>query len=377
MFTLRYEIFENKYVHTSMLKLSPILLLFIFISCSKERPRTKPTVQSITESVYASGTIKAIGQYSVYATVSGILQSKLVAEGDTVVQGQTLFQLENVTSGLNTENSRLALELTKENSSKGSDRLQEIEASVNLARDKYLLDSSIYQRQKKLWEQNVGSQIDFEQKQLSFNASKNNYQAARNKLAQAKLQLQNDLKRAEINYDINQKFQKDYSIRSAINGRVYDILKDVGELITPQTPIAIIGKTDTFQLVLEVDENDIVRIKQGQTILVTMDSYKGQTFEAVVDVIYPIMNERSRTFTIEAHFTNPPPQLFPNLTVEANIIIQTRNNVITIPKEYLFENNFVFISKDEKREVKTGLRDYKKVEITGGLDTEQVIYLPQ
>ena len=369
--------YENKYAYTLMLKVSPVLLLFIFTACTKERPSTKPTIENITESVYASGTVKAIDQYNVYATVSGILQRTNIAQGDTVTQGQTLFQLENVTSGLNTENSRLALELTKENSSKGSDRLQEIEASVNLARDKYLLDSSIYFRQKKLWEQNVGSQIDFEQKQLSFNASKNNYQAARNKLAQAKLQLQNDLKRAEVNYDINQKFQKDFSIRSAINGRVYDILKDVGELITPQTPIAIIGKTDTFQLVLEVDENDIVRIKKGQAIVVTMDSYKGEAFDAVVDVIYPIMSERSRTFTIEAHFTKPPPQLFPNLTVEANIVIQTKNNVITIPKDYLFENNFVFISKDEKREVKTGLRDYKKVEILQGLDKEQVIYLPQ
>ena len=369
--------YENKYAYTLMLKLSPVLLLFIFTACTKERPSTKPTIENITESVYASGTVKAIDQYNVYATVSGILQRTNIAQGDTVTQGQTLFQLENVTSGLNTENSRLALELTKENSSKGSDRLQEIETSVNLARDKYLLDSSIYFRQKKLWEQNVGSQIDFEQKQLSFNASKNNYQAARNKLAQAKLQLQNDLKRAEVNYDINQKFQKDFSIRSAINGRAYDILKDVGELITPQTPIAIIGKTDTFQLVLEVDENDIVRIKKGQAIVVTMDSYKGEAFDAVVDVIYPIMSERSRTFTIEAHFTKPPPQLFPNLTVEANIVIQTKNNVITIPKDYLFENNFVFISKDEKREVKTGLRDYKKVEILQGLDKEQVIYLPQ
>ena len=369
--------YENKYAYTLMLKVSPVLLLFIFTACTKERPSTKPTIENITESVYASGTVKAIDQYNVYATVSGILQRTNIAQGDTVTQGQTLFQLENVTSGLNTENSRLALELTKENSSKGSDRLQEIETSVNLARDKYLLDSSIYFRQKKLWEQNVGSQIDFEQKQLSFNASKNNYQAARNKLAQAKLQLQNDLKRAEVNYDINQKFQKDFSIRSAINGRVYDILKDVGELITPQTPIAIIGKTDTFQLVLEVDENDIVRIKKGQAIVVTMDSYKGEAFDAVVDVIYPIMSERSRTFTIEAHFTKPPPQLFPNLTVEANIVIQTKNNVITIPKDYLFENNFVFISKDEKREVKTGLRDYKKVEILQGLDKEQVIYLPQ
>ncbi len=83
-----------------------------------------------------------------------------------------------------------------------------------------------------------------------------------------------------------------------------------------------------------------------------MDSYKGQVFEAIIDKIYPIMEERSRTFKIEAHFVNPPQKLYPNLTAEANIIIQTKKNTMTIPKTYLIQDKYVLVNKDEKRRSK-------------------------
>jgi HlyD family secretion protein len=89
------------------------------------------------------------------------------------------------------------------------------------------------------------------------------------------------------------------------------------------------------------------------------------------------MNERSRTFKIEAHFIKPPEKLYPNLTAEANIIIQIKKNAITIPKAYLIEDKYVLVNKDEKREVKTGLSDYQKVEILSGLNAEETIYKPQ
>jgi len=127
----------------------------------------------------------------------------------------------------------------------------------------------------------------------------------------------------------------------------------------------------------EVDENDMVRVVIGQKALITMDSYKGQVFEATVDKIYPIMDERSRTFKIEAHFVNPPKKLYPNLTAEANIIIQTKKNTITIPKSYLIQGEYVLVNKDEKRKVKTGLSDYQKVEILEGLKAEETIYKPE
>jgi multidrug efflux pump subunit AcrA (membrane-fusion protein) len=360
-----------KFLITYILSISLLL-----ISCKKEKESIVVTNGDITESVYASGKVKAIDQYNVYSTVNGVLQNIPVNVGDHVTIGQTLFEIDNVTSELNTENARIALDLSAENNRKGSDKLQEIEFSVNLALEKLQLDSSLYYRQKKLWEQNIGTQLEFEQKKLAFDNSKLNYQTSKTRLAQLKTQLQNELKRANVNYNINKKLFSDYSIKSTLNGKVYDILKDKGELVTPQSQLAVIGKADTFLLELAVDENDIVKINLGQKILITMDSYKGKVMDAVVDKIYPIMNERTRTFTVEAHFIDPPKKLFPNLTLEANIIIQTKKNIITIPNNYIIDGKFVVVDKNKKREIKTGLKDYQKVEVVEGLKENETIYKP-
>ncbi len=80
-----------------------------------------------------------------------------------------------------------------------------------------------------------------------------------------------------------------------------------------------------------------------------MDSYKNEVFEARVDRIIPFMNERSRSFTVEAVFITKPTALFPNLTVEANVIIQTKNDAITIPVDYLINDSLVMLSSGEKR----------------------------
>jgi HlyD family secretion protein len=351
-------------------------ILIIFLSCKKEKESIQITSSDITESVYASGKVKAIDQYNVFSTVNGVLQNIPVNVGDYITKEQTLFEIDNVTSELNTENARIALDLSAENNRKGSDKLQEIELNVNLAQEKLQLDSSLFYRQKKLWEQNIGTQLDYEQKKLAFNNSQLNYQTAKTRLGQLKIQLQNELKRAHVNYNLNKKLYSDYSIKSELNGKVYDILKERGELVTPQTPLAVIGKADTFLLELAVDENDIIKINLGQKALITMDSYKGQVLEATVDKIYPIMNERTRTFIIEAHFVSPPKKLFPNLSVEANIIIQTKKNIITVPNNYIIDGKYVLVDKDQKREIKTGLKDYQKTEVLEGLKENETIYKP-
>jgi multidrug efflux pump subunit AcrA (membrane-fusion protein) len=135
------------------------LFIFIFstlsllISCKKEKESIQVSSGDITESVYASGKVKAIDQYNVYSTVNGVLQNIVVNIGDNITKGQTLLEIDNLTSELNTQNARVALDLSAENNRKGSDKLEEIELNVNLALEKLELDSSLFFRQKKLWEQ--------------------------------------------------------------------------------------------------------------------------------------------------------------------------------------------------------------------------------
>ncbi len=348
------------------------------MGCKNNQPRSKARISSITESVYASGIVKAQKQYNVFATVNGILREIYVTEGDRVKKGDPLFLIENQSTSLNTDNARLALELSAQNAKSNSNRLRELEVAVSLAKEKLQNDSIMYFRQKTLWSQNVGTKVDLEQRQLAYRSSGTNYISALSRYRQAKSQLNTEYQQAKNNLKISKDIESNYIIRSETDGLVYDILKEQGELITTQGPIAVLGKSENFILELQVDEYDIVKTRIKQKVLVSMDSYKGKIFNAEISKIYPIMNERSRTFTVEAIFTDQPAELYPNLTLEANIIIQTKQNALVIPREYLIDDQFVFTDEDKKikSKVKTGLMDYKYVEIQSGLDSNQYVYKP-
>lgn len=352
-------------------------IIFLLFSCSKKAEGIKPKLGNVTESVYASGVIKADNQYTVFSTVNGILQKIKVIAGQSISQGQLLFDLESEKAALNTENARLAYQLSQESSRYVKDKIAEMELKVQAAKDRMVLDESKFNRNKKIRDLEGISEIDFEGIELAYKSSKLNYESSKKQLAQLRAQLENDQKRSNINLKLNQKSQSDYSVKSAFSGQLFDVLVKEGSLVTTQTPLAIIGKANAFVLELEVDENDMVRVALGQKVLVTMDSYKDEVFDAIVDKIYPIMDERSRTFKIEAHFVKLPKKLYPNLTAEANIVIRTKENAITIPKTYLIDNEYVLVSKKERRKVKIGLADYQKVEILEGLKEGETIYQPQ
>lgn len=337
----------------------------------------QPTVGSITESVYASGVIKSENQYTVYATVSGVLQKIKVTPGQTIAKGQTLFQIESDKASLTTENARLAYQLSNENSRYIQDKIAEMETKVQMAKDKLVVDQSVYNRNKNIKQYKVISEVEYERVELTYKNSKSNYETAVKQLSQLKLQLKNDQNRNSNNLKISEKSQSDFEVKSAFSGELFDVLVKEGTLITSQMPLAVIGEKNKYLLELDVDENDMVKVILGQKIVVTLDSYKGKVFEAKVDKIYPIMDERSRTFKIEAHFDNPPAKLYPNLTAEANIIIQTKKNALTIPKSYLIDDKFVLVNENEKRQVKIGLNDYQNVEILEGLTAGETIYKPK
>ena len=88
------------------------------------------------------------------------------------------------------------------------------------------------------------------------------------------------------------------------------------------------------------------------------------------------MNELSRTFTVVADFVQKPPTLYPNLSTEANIVIQTKEKAMTIPRTYLVGDSLVILADNSKRKVETGLKDYLKVEITSGLSAGETILKP-
>jgi multidrug efflux pump subunit AcrA (membrane-fusion protein) len=343
-------------------------------ACGKKAEQTKVESGPITESVYASGLVKSKNQYQVFSTVNGLVEELLVHEGDLVKRGDPIIRLSNEASKLNAENAQLASNLAYQNT-KG-EKLKELQMNIDFANSKLKIDSLMYVRQQNLWASQIGSKVELEQKELLYKNSQTNYATALLRYSDAKKNLQVSAEQAQNQALISAKFENDFLIKSETNGRVYSILKEKGELVTSLTPIATIGDANDFMIELQVDEYDITKIKPSQKIFISLDSYKGQVFEALVTKVNTIMNERTRSFNIEANFTNKPDQLFPNLSIEANIVIQSKANALTIPRYYLVNDSMVINQNQESIKVKVGLKDFKKVEILNGLKQNDIILKP-
>ncbi len=351
-----------------------ITLPLLFLSCKSKVETIKPSIQSITESVYASGVIKTQGQYQVFANTRGIIGKLLVKEGDVLQKGQTIAVLSNEALSASTESSRITAEYNAVENNR--QRIKEAEQNVELAKQKADNDALLVSRQRNLWQQGIGTKVELDTRELAAKNSSTVYKNALLQLQELKKQLNFSAAQSKANARAVNAQANDLNVRSSVNGQVFTILKEQGEMVTPQTPIAVVGNNRSFYLELQVDEYDIAKILIGQKVLVTMDSYKGKVFEATVTRIIPFMNERSKTFTIEAVFDTPPETLYPNLTLEANIVTNKKDKALLIPREYLLDDNYVQLENDEKRKVTTGAKDYQQVEIISGITANDIIKKP-
>ncbi len=202
--------------------------------------------RDLTESVYSSVTIQPDSLYQVYAIVAGILDKNLVEEGDMVSKNQPIIQIINNTPKLNTQNAKLSLELAQENYNGSAAILSGIEDEILAATLQYKNDSINYFRQKNLWEQNIGSKVEYDTKKLKYQLSSNNLNLLQSKYNRTKNELKTALKQAENNYKTSLIATKDFTVTSKINGKVYALYKNPGEIISTMEPLAAIGSCNRF-----------------------------------------------------------------------------------------------------------------------------------
>jgi len=357
--------------------MNKILLFFsvTIIGCSKPANTIKPIKSDVTEAVYASGIVKSQNQYQAFNTVTGIIKEIYVTEGDIVVANQPLMLIENEASKIMRENALLNYQNSSFNANKA--KLQELKISIDFAYQKLKTDSLTFIRQKSLYEQQIGSKTEYEQKQLNYINALTNYESAMLKLNDFNTQLKLSNMQSKNNLKLMGKQENDYILKSIINGKIYAILRKKGELVTAQMPLAIIGAANNFYVELQIDEYDITSIKAGQQVFFTLDSYTNKVFEGVISKINPIMNEKTKSFTVEAVFKKSPNLLYPNLTAEANIVIYQKKNILTLPRKYVNDNNEIIKANGKKIKVKTGLKDLEKIEIIEGLNENEEVILPE
>lgn len=351
------------------------IALLLFACGGEERKSISPEIKTITESVYSSVTIQPDSMYDVFSSVTGILDNNMVNEGDEVKLGQDLFQITNNNPKLNTENAKLAMQIARDNYKGDNAVLTDLLNEVKLAQLKLTNDSMNFERQKNLWNQKIGSKAEFDTKKLQYEASKNTVKTLQNKFDRTSIQLKQQYQQAVNNYEASLTLTKDFTIQSKINGTVYAIYKNPGEIISVQQPVAMLGSSNKFIAELLIDEVDVVKLELNQEALITLDAYGDKVFKATITKIYPQKNNRSQTFKIEARFIDVPSKLYPGLSGEANILISQKENALVIPKSCLIDGNKVETEMG-KIEVEVGLESLDYVEVLKGLTKTDKVFLP-
>lgn len=345
------------------------------LSCGwpSRQETTAPALSDITESVYASGRVMSRDQYAVFSRVPGIVKTLFVEEGASIRKGDPVLLLENTSSKLSADNARLSAAVN--DYATNAAKLRTAGSALEKARMQMRHDSLQWARQENLWEQRIGSRSELEQKALALENAIVLLKQAETEYEDLQRQLRFLSEQSRNNLRIARSTEEDHLIRSETDGRVYKINVREGELAGAAEPVAVIGQ-DEFVIELEIDEYDIVQVQPGQKVIVRMDSYPAEVFQASLSRIYPIMNESTRTFRAEAVFTQSPPVLYPYLTLEASIVIREKKDALTIPTRCLVHDSTVLLEDGSVRKVTTGLRDYRIVEIVNGLRVGEKIRVP-
>jgi RND family efflux transporter MFP subunit len=226
--------------------------------------------------VVLQGSVMAEDLVDVTAEVSGRITQLTVKEGDNVSRGQLIATVDVET-------------IQKQR--------EELETSLSLAND-------LYTRQKGLWDQNIGSEIQYLQ-------AKNNKERLEKGLASIDLQISKD------------------KVYAPISGIVQRVVTQSGELAAPGVPIVQILNTSELKLAADVPENYIRAVKRGEQVDISIPAL-GIERSLPISLIGKTVDPANRTFKVEVKLPNNP-DLKPNLLAEMKIKEFVAKDVVTIP----------------------------------------------
>jgi HlyD family secretion protein len=351
------------------------LNIFVVVACGGSPEQVSVQERDITVAVYASATVKAENQFTLFSKMPGHVASVVAEAGQVLDAGDTILLMHAPNTTLQEERALQAEAFSRKMGGKESPEYRDLMQSLELAKKRYRQDSLLWMRQERLAKQGIGSAVEREQRELAKAASLADVRrlelAVQRFLSTGSFQEAMDRNlRMQAGKNVN-----DYILRVQQSFRVFDIFVKPGDYIGPQTPVAVLGDSSRFYLELQLDERDIGRVFEEMEIQVLLESYPGQAFEARLRKIRPLMRPGTRTFAAEADFMDLPARLYPELSAEANLIVQRIPNALVIPIQYLRPDSTVCLGKDNIQRVTPGNRDDSWVEIKDGLQKGQVIYL--
>jgi HlyD family secretion protein len=345
----------------------------------------------ITETITANGKIQPEKEVKITPDVSGEIVELTVKEGDHVEKGQLLLRIKPDIYISQRDRSMAAISSTRA-------RLAQAEAQFTQA-------ELSFKRTNQLFKEQTISKSEFEQAEASFNVAKSEVDAAKFSVISAEASLK----------EANENLIKT-SIYSPMTGTVSMLLVELGERVAGTnlmagTEILRIADLSRMEAQVEVNENDIVKVKINDTAFIEVDAYLDEKFKGIVT---EMANSAKTTGVSADQVTNFDVKIFvlpssyqkftdkginpfrPGMSTTVDIQTETRNNSITVPIQSVTTRTdttdteiaasdkeirtLVFVSDGSyalAKDVKTGIQDNKYIEILSGIeDSVKVISAP-
>ncbi|NOQ74258.1 MAG: HlyD family efflux transporter periplasmic adaptor subunit [Crocinitomix sp.] len=357
----------------SIQSLTLLMSLFFIASCGQKSTETKPIRKDITETVFASGTLIPDDQYNLTSLSDGYLIQLNFEEGDTLVENQLLAVVDNKQNVINAESANQLLAIAASNTKASAPALKQAKINIQLAEQKLIQDEKQVNRYKTLFESKSVSQLEYENILLNLENSKTNLNVLKENYNLLKQQAEQQLIIQKSQKDATIVNKKNNEIRAIIGGKVYSKKKELGDYVRKGDVIAEIGSPDNLFVLLNIDENNIAKIQLKQEVIIELNTEKDKKYSGIVSEIYPAFDDKSQSFYCKVEFTEPLNFKISGTQLQANIIIQNRENVLVIPREYLSYGNIVILKGGEKIKVETGFISSEWVEIIGGIDENTII----
>jgi multidrug efflux pump subunit AcrA (membrane-fusion protein) len=166
-------------------------------------------------------------------------------------------------------------------------------------------------------------------------------------------------------------------IKAVVGGKVYKKLKQLGDYVRRGDVIAEIGDKNTIYAKLSVDETNIKRIKNGQEVVIQLNTNKEKNYSGKVTEVYPAFDEQTQSFYCKVQFTGELDFKISGTQLQANIVTGQKENVLVIPRTFLGFGNKVNVKGKGEVVVVPGFISNEWVEIKSGLDEGSVLLLDQ
>ncbi len=252
--------------------------------------------QTYNHYIEVTGKVRADENTVISPESAGKITRLLVEEGDKVRKGQILAYLNN----------------------------DAIQSQIKQAKTRLNLAITTFERQQKLWNQKIGSEIEY----LKAKADKESQEQSL-KAMQAQLEMS--------------------SVKSQINGIVDQVFQKKGEIAGPSVPFARVVNIDNIYISTEVSENLLGKINKGDSTSVYFPAIDKRV-KATIFRPSTVINDISRTFRVRINIKNASHEIKPNLISVVKLKVYSADNMLIVPSILVkqdFEGEFVFLTEQK------------------------------